>query len=260
MRYNLPGGGAAASEVSLSKRAQTELRCLMVVLGLLPVAAGLVRAESASRPATTGATQGHPAKTPSSRPGDFDPSTPKGALKSLAVALDAGDRQAILARFAADDDAQRRWAEATASLAESAAVLRRAATAKFGPEASRALGVDPSAGAQALARIDAADAHIDSGRATLRSSHDDGPPLVLVLRDGAWRVPVSEFSRGVQPIDLERTTDSLASDARHLRELAAEVEAGTYPTAADARQKLDQRILQAAMPRPAVTLPAAPPP
>src|SRR5262245_419159 len=85
-----------------------------------------------------------------------DQTTPKGALKLFSKALDAGDRKSILQLLAADSDQDRKVATATADLAEAMAELRAATIKSFGPEKSRALGVDPTSQADAAKRIDTA--------------------------------------------------------------------------------------------------------
>lgn len=178
-----------------------------------------------------------------------DPSTPKGALKLLTQALDAGDRAKVMDLLAADTEAEHKWARATAELAEATAALRRSATDGFGAEASRPLGVDRAATGDAFARIDAATVTLRGDKASVRAASEEGPPLVLIRRDGTWRVPVSEFSKDVETADLDRAVRALADETRLLRELAVEVAAGKYKTATDARQALDRRIMQSAMPQ-----------
>jgi hypothetical protein len=190
-----------------------------------------------------------------SRP--VDASTPKGSLKALAQALDAGQRQAVLDLLLAQSPAERKVAEATADLAEAAATLRRAAIKAFGEEAARPLGVEAGATPEALGRIDAAKIQLDGDRATVRTDSAEGPPMILVRSDGRWRVPISELSRDVEPADLDRNVAALIDQARLMRQLAAEVSAGKYTTAPDARQALDKRIVQSAFPQ---TAPASPAP
>jgi hypothetical protein len=201
-------------------------------------APGASPAAAATSPATTQATD-----TPA------DPSTPKGALKALAKALDAGDRAAVLELLAANSEQERRVAAATADLAEATVGLRRVATRAFGEKASRPLGVDPGATPEALARIDAATVDLKGDRATLRTPQQEGPPIVLARQGNTWRVPVSELSKDVEAADVERNLKDVAEQTRLMRELTAEVAAGKYKTAADARQALDQRILHSAMPQ-----------
>jgi hypothetical protein len=177
-----------------------------------------------------------------------DPTTPKGALKSLAQALDAGDRSAVLNLLSASSPQEQKIADATADLAVATAALRRAAIKSFGEQASRALGVDLGATPEAMARIDAARVELDGDKATVRTAEAEGPPMVLVRRDGAWRLQVALLIKDVEAADIERSLHDVADQTRLLRELTAEVIAGKFKTAAEARETLDKRILKSAMP------------
>ena len=188
-----------------------------------------------------------------------DPSTPKGALKALAQALDVGDRKAVLDLLSAQSPIEQKIAAATADLAAAAAGLRQASAKAFGEEAARPLGVELGATPEALERIDAAKVQLDGdARATVRTDNAEGPPMVLARVGGVWRVPVSELSKDVEPADVERNVAAMADQARLMRQLAAEVAAGKYKTAAEARQALDRRILQSALPTQPSTRAAAP--
>ncbi|MEO6434575.1 MAG: hypothetical protein ABIP55_02290 [Tepidisphaeraceae bacterium] len=231
---------------------------LVLMVGLSYAIPAFAAAPGAKPAATNrAATQATTTQAATTQSVPADPSTPRGALKRLAQALDAGERAVVLDLLSAESDAQRKWATATADLAEATAALRRSAVAGFGPQGSRGLAVDAAASPEALARIDGAEVAITGDSATVRPAQDEGPPIVLVRRDGRWRVPVSEFSRDVEAVDLDRAIAALADETRLLRELATEVSAGKYKTAADARQALDRRILQSAMPQLEPVQPAA---
>ena len=203
---------------------------------------------TAAAPAQTSAPSAKPSVATGPTTALADPSTPKGALKALAQALDAGERKAVLDLLAAKSSAERKTADATADLAEAAAALRRAAAKCFGQQAARPLGAQPGATQEALDRIDAAKVQIDGDRATVRTETSEGPPMVLERSAGAWRVPVSELCKDTEPAELDRNVAALAEQSRLLRELAAEVAAGKYKTAPEARQALDKRIMQSALP------------
>jgi hypothetical protein len=190
-----------------------------------------------------------PASTTAPTSVPADPSTPKGALKALTLALDAGDREKILSLLRAETDSEKKVAAAWANLAEASALLRRAATNAFGAQASRPLSVDPGASAEGLARIDAATVAITGDKASLATPQAEGPPMVLVKHNSGWRVPVTEFSKDIEPSALEQNLRDVSEQSRLMKEVAAEVAAGKYPTALDARKALDQRILHSAMPQ-----------
>jgi hypothetical protein len=233
-------------------------RCAVVALCVCVVGGDAVATADAQSPAPAGPHSTSVAAAPTTAastvpatvPADpADPATPKGALKALAQALDAGDRAAVLKLLLADTGEERKVAAATADLADATAGLRRAAAKAFGEQGSRPLGVDAGATPEALARIDSATVDLAQDRATVRTPQLEGPPIVLVKRDGTWHVPVSELSKDVEAADVERNLKDVAEQTRLLRELSAEVLAGKYKTAAEARQALDARILKSAMPQ-----------
>jgi hypothetical protein len=178
-----------------------------------------------------------------------DTTGPRGALKQFTLALDAGDRAKILELLQANTDAEKKLAAACADLAEATATLRRAAIKSFGADRSRPLGVDSTATNEALKRINAAEEKIEGDRATIRERGIEGPPLTLVKQNHAWRVPVSEWlMKDVEPAAVDGGISDTMSQAKFFRELAAEIEAGKYKTAVEARQAYDKRVMQLTMP------------
>jgi hypothetical protein len=177
-----------------------------------------------------------------------DQSTPKGALKLFSKALDEGDRKTILASLAADSDQDRKVAAATADLAEAMAQLRSATLKTFGPDKSRALGVDPTSATDAAQRIDTAIETIEGDKATVRAADNEGPPTQLIRRDGKWLMPVAELSKDVESADVDKNLADIAQQIKVMREITTEVAAGKFKSAVDARQALDERIVGSAMP------------
>ena len=212
--------------------------------------AGVAPAQGPAKSATT--------KTPTTGPtsAPIDQTTPRGTLKLLARALEAGDRKMLLEVFDTSSPTDQKLADATAGLAEATAELRRASVKAFGEQASRPLGIE--AAGEAMARVDASLEKIDGDKATVTSPLDPSDSLTLVQRDKKWRVPMAQFTGGaVDAADLEKNLRDTAEQAKLLKGLAVEVAAGKFKTAMDARQELDKRIIQAAMPQgAAATVPA----
>ena len=198
-----------------------------------------------AQPATTRSTSA-PATT---RAVMDDQSSPKAALKSFARALEAGNKQAIMRLLVADSPQDKKLADAASDLAEATAHLREAAVKTFGPEMSRALGNEPGGADEAVKRIDQSDEKIDGDKGTVKPKENEGPPLIMVKRDGKWMLPMNELSKDVEPADLEKNLSDMGRQIKLLRDLSDEVAAGKYKTAIDARQALDKRIMQASMPQ-----------
>ena len=211
----------------------------------------------AAAPSTKSATTKNlvAATAPTSAP--VDQTTPKGALKMLARALEAGDRKQVLELLHADSPGERKIAEATAGLAEATAELRRASIGAFGETASSALGVNMAAVSDAMARVDASVEKIDGHKATVTSPTDPADSMMLVQHDAKWRVPMAQISGAINESDLDKNLRDSTEQARLLKGLAGEVAAGKFKTAIEARQELDKRIIQSAMPQgAAATAPA----
>ena len=249
---------------------------LLATVGLWFTVAAASRAQSpapsdAAAPAKAAASPApavppvKPMTAPATAP--VDPSTPKGALKSLTRALEAGDRDDLLDLLDAESPAEQRIAEATAGLAEASAQLRQAAVKAFGEQAAQPLG-NSSAVPEAMARIDSSTEAIDGDKATVTSPQDQGEKLSLVRRraDGKWQVPVSQFAGPADDATVDQTLRASSAQSQVLKDLTAEVSAGRFKSAVEARQELNKRIMQLAMPgvppattKAATTAPAAAP-
>ena len=202
-------------------------------------------AQTTAQPATT--KRATTASTvPTSAP--VDQSTPKGALKVLTTALDTGDRKMLLEVFHADTPVEKKMIEATAALAEATAELRGAASKAFGEQASRALGVDPAAVPEAMARVDASAVTIEGDKATVTSPEDQNDKLVLVHRGEKWHVPMSQIAPSADEGNVDKSLRDTAEHVKLLKQLAGEVSAGQYKTPTEARQELDKRIIRMTMP------------
>ena len=75
---------------------------------------------------------------------------------------------------------------------------------------------------------------------------------ILKRIDGRWRLPMSELSRGADLSALQERLAGLAEQSKMVRELAEEVGAGKYATAAQAHEAWQSRAMQASMQRAAV--------
>src|ERR1700722_13903053 len=87
-----------------------------------------------------------------------EPTTPKGALKSLAIALDAGDREKIRGLMYATSPMETKMVDATSEMAAAISDFKHSMIGKFGESAAlAALGDPPDALQKSLAGIDSAE-------------------------------------------------------------------------------------------------------
>lgn len=182
--------------------------------------------------------------------------TPKGALKMLAVALRDGDAERIKQVMHASTPAEAKMVNAMAEMAKSMATLQRSAVKAFGREgAKEVVGDTDSTDAESRARIDAADVKIAGDAATVTMADGVEAPVVLKRVDGRWRLPMSELSRGADPKALDERLAELATLAKVVRDLAEEVGAGKYQTAVQAQEAFQSRAMEASMRRTAAVPP-----
>ena len=144
-----------------------------------------------------------------------DLSTPKAALKTLSAALQAGDRDKILATLHATNPAEHAVARVTAD-SQSPTPPSARPPSKPSARASRPL-------------LPQADQSLNPS-----VPEPDSPLGQLVHVDGQWKVPVSNLTKDIQG-DLDKNIHDVAEQADIIRKVTAEVLAGKYKTAIDAR-------------------------
>ncbi len=176
-------------------------------------------------------------------------STPKGALRVLAAASEAGDPELIKGVLLFSTPMETRMAGAMADFASAMVKVRIAAKAEFGAEGAKALIGDPGVSAEdGRRRIDAARETIDGD--TARVTEEGGHTIVLTQVDGKWKIPMKEVAAGAPANEVQKNVELMEAEAKLVRQLALEITAKKYKTAEEARQELEQR-LKAATSQPA---------
>lgn len=190
-----------------------------------------------------------------------DPGTPRGALKSLTAALDAGDEPAMRKLIAAENPQQQAWADAMIGFSAALAKVRAQSVQTFGPEAARAVVGDTStATAAAMQQIDQSSEELDGDRATVRSSDPEERPLTLRRVGGSWVVPVTSITGEAPPEDFGPVTDRLRRQTAAVESVTQDIASGKLSTPEQAAQALQRRqfearlgAAQAPQPTPATT-------
>jgi hypothetical protein len=206
-------------------------------------------------------------ETPTTNPAApvaVDPSTPRGALKALTAALDAGDVDATRALLLAENPQERSWADAMSAFSRSLARLRAQAVESFGAEGARAVvGDSEAATAAAMRQIDDSTEELDGERATVRSAVPEDRPLALRKAaggSGRWVVPVTTITGGGSPEEFAQVADRLRRQAAAVDSVSADIVSGKLSTPEQAAQALQRRQLEARMkddpPAPATTSPS----
>src|ERR1035441_5815334 len=162
----------------------------------------------------------------------IEPTTPKGALKSLALALDAGDRERIRSLMYAASPAEQKMVDATSEFAASIADLKHTMARRFGESASFiAMGESSDALPNRLAAIDSADQKVNGDLAVINlSAAMPRDSMSLVRAGGYWKISISQQLKdeGLTPQQVDEKMATVSSQSKILKDLTAEVTAGKY--------------------------------
>ena len=172
---------------------------------------------------------------------EIDPNSPKGALKALYEAMEAGDAGAVRAQFHASNDVEKDLADAYAAQLTAAKALGDAAKAKYtaaGDALSKGLPLKDE-----IAKLETAEVTVDGDTATYKppAAGAAGKPLRLIKSGGRWRLSIADYAGG--------SADALPGQTAVLRDMtavfqstAADILADKFPTPADAQRALQQKL------------------
>ena len=216
------------------------MRCLFVWTSILAVTliAPAAAVAQATQPASAAAVA-------------VDTTTPKGALKSLAVAMDAGNAPAIRSLLLTTNASEEKMVGAMADVAANIAAMNKAITTRFGQEqAKQALGGDPAEMLkQSMLTIDAATEKVDGDTAIVSTPSQESMTLKKV--GSGWKISVADLSRGSTPAAVDERVAALSAQMKAMQEVTAGVAAGKYATANDAVAAIRTRLGGPAQPPPA---------
>lgn len=186
----------------------------------------------------------------------IDPSSPKGALKALALAMDHGDADAIHRLVEAKTPSQAKMVDLMSEMAVAIADLKTAMRAQFGAEQAQSV-LDPTDELkQSLANIDAASENDKGDTATVSITATPDGTKSMKRVDGMWKLSVEKSVDQLSSQQLDEDVAMLQSQIHGMQEVAREVRAGKYATAADAAAALHTRMGATATTPPAASQPA----
>ena len=196
-------------------------------------------------------------KPPTSSPA-ADETALRGALKTLAKALQTGDREQIRKVIYAANPTEQKMVDAMASMAAELANLNKAAAKAFGKEQAQALTGDLGA---ELTRIDQAKVAIDGDTATVvykpgepapkqtdLASADPAAPLQLSKIDGRWQIPMAKLSKGATPEQIEQRLSDVDIQTKVIAEITSEVTQGKYKNVDAVAEAWQAKVMQALTP------------
>jgi hypothetical protein len=164
--------------------------------------------------------------------------TPKDALKTFAIALDAGDGPRIRSLMNVTSPMERKIVEATSELAVAIAEFKHAMNGRFGePATLAAMGDSADVLKQSLAGIDSAEEKVDGDVAVVSLPRES---MSLLRVSGEWRISVAQQVKeeGLTAEQVDEKMASVSGQAKMLKDMSAEVASGKYANAADAAAAL----------------------
>lgn len=226
-------------------------RTFCLAIAVLAAAGARVLAEVGAGAPTTqvgadhSATAGRPT-APTTHPVSIDVRTPRGAVRTLAAALYAGDADALhVALYTGTTDSERDMTTATIDMAVAMATFRQAAVDQFGDADVRDALADP-AGQQtaATARIDSAVEAITGETATLGQPGE--PPVVLRRVGNGWAVVTGAVSTSDSPPAIAERVRGIQRQAEVFRFMAEDIRADRHRSMREVLTLLHGQMMKAA--------------
>ena len=180
----------------------------------------------------------------------IDPSTPRGALKSLINAMETGDGDKLRSLIATTNPSEDKMVSAMAEMSQAQKKFRDAASSAFGNDATQLTGDTSSASAEGMSKIDAAKETINGDSAIVDSGPKSGtPPLTLTKSGGTWKIPIQQLSRGIDADSINQRLGDLSMMTGLINESATEIGKGTYKTPQEAGKAIQAKMMTYAMQR-----------
>jgi hypothetical protein len=222
------------------------------MLGLASAASAQQAAAPAPAPAAQTAPTAAPSTTPTSAPAapviPINTTSPRGTMKVLSQAMEAGDSAAIKKVMHASNPAEEKMVDAMSGQAEAIGKLKSASVAKFGAQEAKKLVGDTAAQlAQAMLMFDAAGEKIEGNNATVSPQGDPQQAIHLVKVGNDWKLSVADMARQVPAGQIDRALADMNLQAKILSEIADGISKGQYKTPEEAGKDLQQKLIRAAM-------------
>jgi hypothetical protein len=213
---------------------------LIALLVTGTIAAAQTDAPPATKPS------GHP---PATMPADA--STPKGALRLLFNATDAGDEAGIRALLYTTNPAEERLADATAKFSAANVAMHKALVNALGATEVSKFMPDPAVAARARdEKVPNLVEQIspDGQSATVRL---DGlgafEPLEFRKVGDKWKLRVGKKLEAIPAADVDKQMAMVEIQVKVLNEVAADINAGKLKTIPDIKQAMEAKVRQANM-------------
>jgi hypothetical protein len=230
----------------------------LIVALLMAVALVALPARAEDKPAKTPPPADQPKQKAPATPQSPDEAALRTALKTLAKALQDGNRDQIRRVIYAANPTEQKMVDAMSSMAAEIARLNKAAAKAFGEEQAKALTGDLGA---ELTRIDEAKVSIDGETATVvykpgepapkqtdLASSDPAAPLQLSKIDGRWQVPMAKLSKGATPEQIEQRLSDVDVQTKVVADITGEITQGKYKNIDAVAEAWQAKVMQALTP------------
>ena len=208
---------------------------------------GLVLSGAAIGQTTIPATA--PATAPVATLPAADQTTPKGTLRMLFAATDAGDGPTIRSLLYTSSPLEEKMADTMANMSSAMAALQKAMKESFGEAQTKAQLGDIAAAAKMRDDLLAKQPEqIDGDTAVI---HLEGMgnfrPVDLKKVDGKWKILIGKSFEKADPAAVEKQLAATSIQIKVIRDVAVDVAAGKHKNVSDVKQTLDARVRQAIM-------------
>jgi hypothetical protein len=228
--------------------------CSVLTLGLAAAASAQQApaqppaADKAPAAQTAPAAASAPTSAPAAPVVPINTQSPRGTMKVLSQAMEAGDPAAIKKVMHAKTPEEEKMVAAMSAQAEAIGKLKSASVAKFGAQEAKKLVGDTAAQlAQALLMFDAAGEKIEGETATVSPQGDPQQAIHLVKVGNDWKLSVADMAKTVPAGQIDRALADMNLQAKILTEIASGISSGQYKTPEDAGKDLQQKLIRAAM-------------
>ncbi len=169
--------------------------------------------------------------------------SPKSTIKSLVTAMSTGDAAAMRDLLYANTASDQKLVAAMTDTAVAVAELNRGMAAKFGAEQAKAVMGDPAdVVKQTVDSLDKAQEQVDGDSAKVVTGNTAQGTMSLKKIDGKWKVDVAAYVAGKSPEQVDQTLGSVNHGIGVFKELLADVNAGKFKTAEEAKAAMSEKL------------------
>lgn len=188
-------------------------------------------------------------------------STPRGALKVLAAALQNGEGEKLRLVLTAETPIEQQMLQAMVEVATASGDVRKAAVAQFGEKGALPLTGDAAATlAKGNKSLDLATEKLDGSKATVVMPEAPDDQIHLVKdNNGQWHLPMKALARGVEPALIQERAEQMMRTVVVFKQITAEITQGKYAGADEVRTVIQQKLTAALTSGGPATAPATAP-